>query len=118
MRAQIANPNPRTKRTRPSPARHGSVSRPWPRKAPKRIKRIAATTITALIRSSRDHATRPLFLFGEKAATSQYSQNAAHPTAKTSSTALIDAHGSTAPRYAKRASQMDGDARLAGPGFK
>src|SRR5262245_10888931 len=90
MRAQIANPNPRAKRIRPRPARHGSVLRPWSRKAPKRIKRIAATTITALIRSSRDHATRPLFT--EKAATSQYSQNAAHPTAKTSSTALIVAH--------------------------
>ena len=45
------------------------------------------TAITALIRSSRDHGMRPLFI--EKAATSQYSQNAAHPAAKMSSTALI-----------------------------
>ena len=43
--------------------------------------------MTALIRSSRDHGTRPVFM--EKAAASQYSQNAAQPTAKTSSTALI-----------------------------
>ena len=75
------------------PARHGSVLRPWPRNAPKRTKTITTTTITALIRSSRDHGTRPLFI--EKAATSQYSQNAAHPTAKTSSTALIATHTST-----------------------
>src|SRR5215471_2246639 len=51
------------------------------------------TTITTRIRSSRDHGTRPLFM--EKAATSQYSQNTPHPTAKTTSTALIPAHGST-----------------------
>src|SRR5579885_2542354 len=42
--------------------------------------------MTALIRSSRDHGTRPRFI--EKASTSQYSQNAAQPTAKTVSTAL------------------------------
>jgi hypothetical protein len=51
------------------------------------MKRITTTTITALMRSSRDQGTRPFFV--EKAAVSQYSQNAAHPTAKTSSTALI-----------------------------
>jgi hypothetical protein len=45
------------------------------------------TAITALIRNSRDHGTRPLVV--ENAATSQYSQNAAQPTAKTSSTARI-----------------------------
>jgi hypothetical protein len=44
------------------------------------------TTITARIRSSRVHETRPLFV--EKAATNQYSQNAAQPTTKTSSTVL------------------------------
>ena len=43
--------------------------------------------------SSRDHGTRPLFI--EKAATSQYSQNAAEPTAKTSSTDLISTHTPT-----------------------
>jgi hypothetical protein len=48
--------------------------RPCPRKAPNRSKRITTTTITALIPSSRDHGTRLLFI--EKAATSQYSQNA------------------------------------------
>jgi len=45
------------------------VFRPWLRKAPKRIKRITMMTITALIPSSRDHGTRPLFM--EKAAASQ-----------------------------------------------
>jgi hypothetical protein len=89
-RAQIANPNPRAKSTSPRPARHGSVLRPWLRNAPKRIKRITTTAITALMRSSRDHGTRPLFV--EKAATSQYSQNAAQPTAKTSSVALVRRH--------------------------
>ena len=59
-RAQIANPNPRAKRTSPTAARHGSVLRPWPRNAPKRNKRITRTTITALIRSSRDHHAAPL----------------------------------------------------------
>ena len=54
------------------PARHGSVLSPWPRNTPKRIKTITTTAITALIRSSRDQGTRPLFI--EKAATSQYSQ--------------------------------------------
>src|SRR5581483_12046732 len=93
MRAQTASPRPRAKRTRPTPARHASALRPWPRNAPTRIKRMTTTAITALIRSSRDHGTRPLFI--EKAATSQYSQNAAHPTAKTSSTALIRSHSPT-----------------------
>ena len=68
------------------PARNGSVAWLWPRKTPKRTKTIATTMIRALIRSSRDHGTRPLFI--EKAATTQYSQNAAHPTAKTSSTVV------------------------------
>ena len=49
--------------------------------------------IATLTRSSRDQGTRPLFT--EKAATSQYSQKAAHPTAKTSSTALILTHSPT-----------------------
>lgn len=47
-----------------------------PRKAPKRISTITTIAITALIPSSRDHGTRPLFI--EKAAASQYSQNATH----------------------------------------
>lgn len=38
--------------------------------------------------SSRDQGTRPRFI--EKAATSQYTQNAAHPTAKTNSTARTE----------------------------
>jgi hypothetical protein len=44
---------------------------------------------------SRDHGTRPRFI--EKAATSQYSQNAAHTTAKTTSTALIAPQTATVP---------------------
>ena len=51
-------------------------------------------TIATLMPSSRDHGTRPLFM--EKAATSQYSQNAAHTTAKTSSTACIATQTATA----------------------
>jgi hypothetical protein len=46
-------------------------------------------TITILIRSPRDHEKRPLFV--EKAARIQYTQNAAQPTAKTSSTVLTAA---------------------------
>ena len=44
------------------------------------------TTISALTPKSRDHGTRPRFI--RKAARSQYSQNAPHPMAKTTSTAL------------------------------
>ncbi len=46
---------------------------------------LAERLYTGLIPSSRDHGTRPRFI--EKAATSQYSQNAAHPAAKAISTA-------------------------------
>jgi len=48
---------------------------------------MTTTTIPALMPNSRDQGARPFFI--EKAARSQYSQNAAHATAKTSSTALI-----------------------------
>ena len=51
------------------------------------------TTMTAPMASSRDHGTRPLFI--EDAAKSQYSQNAAHTRAKTSSTARIVAQTAT-----------------------
>jgi hypothetical protein len=54
---------------------------------------MATTAINALMPSSRDHGTRPLFI--EAAAASQYSQNAAHPTAKIHSTALIVTHTAT-----------------------
>jgi len=50
-RAEIANPNPRAKRTSPMPARQGSALRLWPRNAPRRIKRITTTAMIALIRS-------------------------------------------------------------------
>jgi hypothetical protein len=53
------------------------------------------TTISALIRSSRDHGMWPCFM--ERAATSQYSQKAAHPAAKTSSTARIVTQTATVP---------------------
>src|SRR5579871_5452730 len=99
-RAQIANPNPEEKSRRPRPARQGSVLRPWPRKAPTRTRTTTTTTITALIRNWRDHGTRPLLI--EKAATSQYSQNNAHPTAKTNSTALIASHPPTSKRLGGR----------------
>src|SRR5690348_3800483 len=94
-RAQRANPRPSAKRARPSASRQSAEWALWPRNAPRRIRRIAATTTTARIRSSRDHGTRPRF--DEKAATTQYSQNAAQPAAKTSSTARIPTHRSTAP---------------------
>ena len=64
------------------------------------------TAITARIRSSRDHGTRPLFV--EKAATSQYNQKAAQPTAKTSSTAPILTHGSTPAAARLRCSRLVG----------
>lgn len=48
---------------------------------------MAKPTISALMRASRPPGTRPLFM--EKAATSQYSQNAAQPMAKTDSTACM-----------------------------
>src|SRR5437763_642455 len=85
-RAQTAKPRPRAKRASPIPASHGSVWTLWPRNAPKRTRTSAMATITILIRSSRDHEKRPLFV--ERAARIQYTQNAAQPTAKTSSTVL------------------------------
>src|SRR5580704_94362 len=109
-RAQIANPNPRQKRASPRPARHGSVLRPCPRKAPKRSKRITTTTIATLIPSSRDHGTRPLFI--EKAATSQYSQNAAHPMARRSSTTPVITQTATAPSCTRRGAQVLDRTRL------
>jgi hypothetical protein len=51
-----------------------------------RNSRITTTTIITLMPSSRDQGTRPLFM--ENAAANQYSQNAAHTTAKTNSTAF------------------------------
>ena len=52
-------------------------------------------TITALIRSSRDHGTLPRFM--DNAATSQYNQKAAHPTAKAISTARTGCQSATGP---------------------
>ncbi len=83
----MANPNPSANRATPKAERHEDVLRPWPRKTPKRAKITTITTSTALIRSSRDHGTLPLFLDLENAATSQYNQKAPHPAAKTISTA-------------------------------
>ncbi len=89
MRAQIADTNPTPKRTSLVPAHHRSVLRPLPWK----VSRADA--------DQEDHdggddrrvpqlaGPRDAALFMEKAATSQYSQNVAHPVANTNSTARI-----------------------------
>src|SRR5579875_353470 len=84
-RAQTANANPRAKRASPTAARHGSVLAPTPRKTLKRSRTTTMTAIRTLTWTPRDHETRPFFT--PKAATIQYNQKAAHPTAKTISTA-------------------------------
>src|SRR5579875_525882 len=88
-RADTAKPRPSANRPRPRAERQGSVLRAWLRKTPRRTKITTMTAIKALILNSLDHGTLPLFM--DKAATSQYNQNAPHPTAKTISTACTGA---------------------------